>query len=96
MTPTERAIKIRNRAKKLGPSAREVYGNDVDIILDEDALLQACVEQIEEVLDDISPVLIAARKLCNRVPEYPHHLAPYELREALADLDNVVDLKDAG
>ena len=44
---TRTAYSIIKRAKELGPSAREIYGNDVDVTLDEDALLQAIVEELE-------------------------------------------------
>lgn len=43
------AYRVRERARDLGPSSREVYGNEADITLDEDALVAACIEVIREI-----------------------------------------------
>ena len=37
---------IIDRAKELGPSVRQNYGNEVDLTLDEDALIQAISEYV--------------------------------------------------
>ena len=49
MTPTLQAYAIIKRAKELGPFMQKKYGNDVEVTLDEDALVQACVEVLEEM-----------------------------------------------
>ncbi len=40
------AHSIIRRAKQIGPHAREHYGNEVDLTLDEDALIQAISEYV--------------------------------------------------
>ena len=46
------AYDVRSRARELGPSMEAAYGNRVEITLDEDALLMACVEMIRSVRDN--------------------------------------------
>ncbi len=40
------AKSIIRRAEQIGPHARECYGNEADLILDEDALTQAISEYV--------------------------------------------------
>ena len=43
------AYQIRERARMLGPLSQELYGNDADIVLDEEALIAACIEMIRSI-----------------------------------------------